>query len=418
MTRYRFARRTVRWIASLAMLAVPVAPTTAQWLQWGGPQRNFTCETKGLATKWPDDGPKKLWTTKIGDGFSSVLCDDGKLYTMCRKEQSEVAVCVSADKGEILWRYEYEAPFTEGMGMEFGPGPHATPLIVGDRIFTIGVTAQLHALDKKTGKVLWKHDLKKEFNAQQLGRGYSSSPIAYKDTIVVQVGGGPGQSLMCFAQDDGRVIWGDGDFENSHSSPILINVKGKDQLIVFDTKGLISFDAASGKQLWEKAHPVQMGGNIATPVYGSDGILICSSGYGGGARALKIEEKDGKWEINELWANRNVQCHHSTLVRVGEFAYISSGDFGPTFLMCVNAATGEVAWKERTPKATLIAADGKVIYLDQDGTLGLIEANGKEMKLLSKHQLMQRIAWTVPTLVGTKLYVRDRANLVALELGS
>lgn len=403
--------------ASLAG-TVLAASASAQWPQWGGPNRNFVVDTKGLAEKWPDEGPKKLWTTKIGDGFSSVLADDGKLYTMTRHEKSEVVVCVSADKGEILWKHEYEAPFTDEMGMEFGPGPHATPLIAGDRIFTVGVTAKFFALDKKTGKVAWQHDLKSEFNAQQLGRGFSSSPIAYKNTVIVQVGGPSGQALMAFDQATGSVVWGESAFENSHSSPILIKLDGQDQLIVFAAHNVLGFDPSNGKQLWEYAHDTQYGANISTPVCGDDGILFVTSAYGGGARGLQLEKVDGKTTVKELWYSRKIQCHHGTALRVGDYVYVSSGDFGPAFLMCINAKTGEIAWRERVPKATVVAGDGKVIWLDQDGVLGMVAADPKECRILSKAELLQRIAWTVPTLVGTKLYVRDRANLLALDLGS
>ncbi|MFN0138074.1 MAG: PQQ-binding-like beta-propeller repeat protein [Phycisphaerae bacterium] len=408
-----------RIIVSSTLLAASLGatPALAQWPQWGGPDRNFVVNTKGLAEKWPDTGPQKVWTSKIGDGFSAVLVDDGKLYTMTRSERNEVAVCVSAEKGDVLWKHEYEAPFSDDMGMEFGPGPHATPLIAGDRMFTIGVTAKMFALDKKTGKVAWEHDLKSKFNAHQLGRGFSSSPIAYKNSIIVQVGGGPGQSLMAFDQTTGSVVWGEGDFENSHASPILIKVGGQDQLVVFSAQKVLGCDPATGKQLWEYTHETQFGANISTPVWGDDGILFITSAYGGGGRGLKLENKDGKTSVTELWFNRKIQCQHGTALRVGGHVYVSSGDFGPAFLMCVDVKTGEIAWRERVPKATVVAGDGKIIWLDQEGALGMVAADPKEFRQLGKTELMQRVAWTVPTLVGTKLYVRDRANLVALELG-
>ena len=111
-----------------------------------------------------------------------------------------------------------EAPHPAGMNIEAGPGPTSTPLIAGDRIFITTVIGHLVALDRKTGARLWSHDLWKEYKGNQVERGYSSSPMAYKDTIIVPVGG-PGRALMSFRQVDGSVVWSKGDFDNAYASP-------------------------------------------------------------------------------------------------------------------------------------------------------------------------------------------------------
>ena len=102
----------------------------------------------------------------------------------------------------------------------FGAGPHSTPLIVGDRLFTIGTQKQMFAFDKKSGKVLWSHDFVKDFNSHELlirpvvKTGYGCSPIAYRDTIICSVGG-PGQSVMAFRQSDGAVVWSASHFRDN-----------------------------------------------------------------------------------------------------------------------------------------------------------------------------------------------------------
>lgn len=411
--RSNFAQLTV---AAVAFCAVDAS---AQWTQWGGPTRDFQAPG-GKVVPWSEAGPKKLWTTKIGDGYSSILVDEGRLYTMARDGDRELVVAISAEDGKRVWDFAYDAPLGGDMGMEFGPGPHATPLIAGDHIYTVGVTNKLHCLEKATGKVVWSHDLKAEFGAEQLGRGCSCSPIAYKDNVIVQVGGKPGQALMAFNQKTGSLVWGDGDFEATHSSPVLFKHDGKDQMLIFSGQGLVGVNPASGEVLWTHPHKTQYGANIMTPVVGSDGVIFCSAAYRSGAQGVQLGTDAGKTTTKELWKDGKILVHHADAVRVGDYVYCSSGDFGPASAMCIHAKTGEVKWKEtRTlSKANVVAAGDKLVWLDQDGNLIITEASPKEFKILARAELLQKVAWTVPTLVGSRLYVRDRANLIALDLGS
>lgn len=145
-----------------ALLFLPAAAQAAEWPQWGGPHRNFHTESRGLPTSMAAGGPRVLWRRPPGSGHSSVLVDGDRLYTMYRKSESEALIAPAADSGKTLWEYVYPAPFLKGMHMDVGPGPHATPLLAGNRVFTVGVTGKLHCLDKKTGQVLWQRGLLEE----------------------------------------------------------------------------------------------------------------------------------------------------------------------------------------------------------------------------------------------------------------
>ena len=211
----------------------------------GGPHRNFIVNSTGLAEKWPETGPPVMWTRPLGTGHSAILVDDGRLYTMYRAgngrakqgpwDAEETVIAMDAATGKTLWEHKYPSRRED---FSFGAGPHSTPLIVGDRLFTIGTNKQMFAFDKQSGKVLWSRDFIKDFNSPELlirpvvKTGYGCSPIAYRDTIICSVGG-PGQSVMAFRQSDGAVVWKSGDFLTSEAPPILIDVGGRDQLVVF-----------------------------------------------------------------------------------------------------------------------------------------------------------------------------------------
>ena len=144
------------------LLAAPAAAQALDWPQWGGPNRNFVSEVKGLAAVWPEGGPRRLWGRELGEGYSAIAAAGDRLYTMTRRGDREVVVALDAATGRTVWEDAYEAPFSKEYSTENGPGPHATPGVAGERVFTAGATGKLHALDRRSGKPLWAHDLMAE----------------------------------------------------------------------------------------------------------------------------------------------------------------------------------------------------------------------------------------------------------------
>ena len=160
------------------------------WPQWGGPRQDFRASSQGLSKHWPVDGPPKLWSREVGDGFSSILFEEGRLYTMARSGEKEVVLALDSRQGRTLWEFSYDSSPREGHVDEFGRGPRSTPLLAEGRLFTIGVAGRLHALNKATGELLWAKDLWAEpLSGNFLLHGYAASPISYEGSLIVVVGG-------------------------------------------------------------------------------------------------------------------------------------------------------------------------------------------------------------------------------------
>lgn len=419
---WRWQRRSVRWITLwrlgvwTMMVSGLAAAQSADWSQWGGPHRDFKADAKGLAAAWPETGPRRLWSRDLGDGYSSIVVGKGRLFTMYRKGGQDAIVALAASSGKTIWEYSYDAPFSKEYELEQGPGPRATPLVVGNQVFAVGATGKLHCLDAQTGRLVWGHDLLNEFKGTVRVRGYSCSPIAYKNTIIMMVGG-PGHALMAFNQKDGAVAWQKHDFKNSPSSPLLINIDGQDQLVAFMFDAVIGVDPNNGELLWSHPHRTDSGLNISMPIWGEGNLLFCSSAYDGGSRVLKLARAGGKTTVQEVWFNRLFRVHYGNCIRVGDYVYGSSGDFGPAPFTAVNVNTGQIMWRNRgLSRATLVAADGRFILLDEDGNLALATPSPEGLKIDSKVELLTSNAWTVPALAGTTLYVRDRKIILALDL--
>ena len=413
-------RNQNRKLVLLASLLLTVTQTAVaqDWAQWGGPHRDFKSDAKGLAASWPEAGPRRVWHRELGEGYSAIAAERGVLFTMYRKGDNEVVIALDAATGKTIWEYSYAAPFSPQYDMSNGPGPHATPLVTGNFVFTAGATSKLHCLDKKTGKVLWSHDLINEFHGTVRVNGYSCSPLAYKDKIVMLVGG-QSSALVAFNQKDGTVAWKQHDFRNSTSSPLIINVNGQDQLVAFMYGEVVGVDPNNGNLLWSYAHPVDFGLNTSMPVWGPDNLLFISSGYDGGSRVLKLTRAGDKTTVEELWASRLMRVHFSNAIRVGDFICGSSGDFGPAPFTAIDVKTGKVLWRNRSfPRASFLFADGRFIILDEDGNLMLATATAEGLTVISKVAVLQNRSWTAPSLAGTRLYLRDRKNIIALELGA
>ena len=126
-----------------------------------------------------------------------------------------------------------------------GAGPHSTPLIIGNVLYAMSSLKQLFAIDKSSGKLIWSHDLIKEFGAPPPGRGYSASPIQYQNTVIVP-GGGSGQALFAFDLKTGALAWKNGSYDASPASPILIDVSGQPQLVVFGGDLVVGVNPSNG----------------------------------------------------------------------------------------------------------------------------------------------------------------------------
>ena len=392
------------------------APAPA-WTQWGGPTRNFQTQAQGIKDTWPAAGPRVVWKRGLGEGYSAPAVENGVLYTMYGKPREETVLAADAETGSTLW--EHTTPMTFASDApEMGNGPYAAPLVVGDRLFTAGVSGRLQCLDKKTGKVLWTQQLWEQHGGSRLMYGYSSSPIAFRDTVIVPVGG-RGKAVMAFNQADGSVAWAKNDFGNAYSSPLLIDVGGLEQLAVLMDSIVFGINPHNGDLQWQVPFKVDYSIAIATPVWGPDNLLFVSSEYGGGTKVVELQRNGMQTTAKELWSTPRLRLHHGNAMRVGDAMYFSSGGKGSqAILSAVDVRSGKILWQERSiEKATFVWADQKLITLSQDGKLMIAYPSPQGFKITAKAPLLSHNAWTPPVLVGTRAYIRDRKTLMAVDLG-
>jgi outer membrane protein assembly factor BamB len=395
----------------------PASAPGVAWTQWGGPHRNFQTEATGLKDTWPATGPRVVWKRAFGEGYSAPVVENGVVYSAYGRPREEIVVAMNADTGATIW--ERNNPMTfKSDAPEMGNGPYASPLLVGDRLFTTGVSGRLQCLDKKSGNVLWTQELWGTHGGSQMAYGYSSSAIAFRDTVIVPVGG-RGKAMMAFKQSDGSVAWNKLDFGNVYSSPVITTVDGLEQLVSLMDGAVISVNPHNGDLQWQVPFKADYSIAIATPLCGPDNAIFVSAEYNAGAKGIQLERSGNGTKATELWSSNRLRLHHGNAIRIGDVIYFcSGGKFSQAIMSAIEARTGRVLWQERSvEKASFVWADQKLITLDQDGSLMIAHPSPAGFKVAAKAPLLSSIAWTPPVLVGTRLYIRDRKSIMAVDLG-
>ncbi len=389
------------------------------WLQWGGPKGDFTVQVTGLADTWPEHGPKQLWKRPLGDGYSAILFEEGQLYTSYSEGDHEVVISLNAATGATNWEHRYLRKLWPDMREYFGPGPNATPLIIGDRIVSVGISGSVRCLDLKSGKLLWKHELTSEFGRKKRVEeyGYSSSPLIYKNNIIVQVGG-DNHGVIALDVSDGSILWKGEPGSISYAGPSLIQLAGKDQYIYFSQEGVNGLDPDTGRLLWHS--PIEFAnGNHLTPIVKCDDnhIWVSSQFTSGGGRLLEITRQNHEMKVNQKWFQPKLRGSCWTSIRIGDYVYGSVGGHNTSFLAAAHWKTGKIAWRKRGfHMAQCLYADEKLILLDDDGKLSMAKVSPKGFDVLASFQVANSRSWTVPTLVSTKLYIRNRKDVMAFDL--
>ncbi len=414
-------RKKIRWpvlaIAALPCLAWYLMDAEAaegeahkDWAQWLGPERNGQSRETGLLKAWPAEGPSEVWRIQGGEGFSGISIARGRIYTMFARGDDEFVVCLDAATGKELWRFRSDSNFPDHQG---GNGPRSTPAVNGDQVFALSAHGKLYALNAASGTKQWGRDFVRQFGSHTPRWGFSSSPLVEGDLVLAEVGGQGESALVAFDRKNGHQVWSSQSDKPSYSSPIVFTAAGTRQVVFFTAEGPVALAPADGQLLWRYPWRTSYDVNAATPVFIAPDKVFISSGYDTGAALLKI--KQGGTKVEKVWRNREMKNQMATSVRHGNHLY----GFDDGTLKCIQVGNGETAWGKRGfGRGTLITADGHLLVLGEGGVLALVEATPAEYRERGRVEVLKGKCWTVPSLAGGKLYVRDEHEVVCLEVAA
>jgi outer membrane protein assembly factor BamB len=403
---------TARRVSLSLLSALSILTVAADWPQWMGPQRNGSSPETGLLTAWPREGPRVLWQVPGGDGYSAVVVAQGRAFTLVQRGDNEVAIALDARTGKELWKTRCGPAFHN----EYGHGPRSTPAVDGTRLYVQSVNGPLLCLDVETGKIVWQRDLLQEFGAENIDWGMSASPLI-EDNLVLAIPGGRGAGVAAIAKDTGKLVWKTGDDRAAYASPVALNVGGQRQVIFFTASGLLTVRSDTGKELWRVAWTTEDDCNICTPlVVGEQLFVSCAVNVGCALFQLKGSEKP-----TTVWESKGpksvMKSYWATAVAHNGHLYGLSGEAnGVINLHCVELATGKLVWaKERFGKGSVTLADGHLFITTKTGDLILAAATPRGYEEKARVKLLGDNR-TVPTIANKKLYLRDRRQILCLDI--
>jgi outer membrane protein assembly factor BamB len=404
--------------AAWVLLAIPAAGASLLaaegWPQWRGP-RGDGISTETVAARWPRNGPRQLWSARVGIGQSSPVVAGGKVYLFHLQGNKDTLTCFDAATGKVIW----SNAATPGWNVSGKyPGSRATPTIEGDRIYTYGGAGDLVAWDLASGKPLWHLNVLKETGAQPLTWGQASSPAVFGDRIVVQSGTG-GPVAVAVDKSSGRIAWRSDRGLGGYATVIRAEVEGEPQLIVFGGDALYGMDEQTGKTLWKTAWPTEYDVNAATPVYHDGRVFITSAYNRPPARCAEFQvSRSG---VKKVWENRDLTCRFQPPILENGYLYGNSEGT----IRCLDWQTGKVQWegKDRDLKigmgGSLLRLGGdQLLAMSDRGALSLMQATPKGVKLLAHAQILDgRDLWSTPVVHDGRLYARGTEEFACFDVG-
>jgi outer membrane protein assembly factor BamB len=400
---------TVLFVAIAALCARPANPS--DWPQWAGPLRDFGATKVSLDEKADFAAIRKVWSAPCGSGNSGIVVGNGTAFTMYHNNGKEFVIALSLKDGKPIWKREFAVKTGDFMDLEFGLGPHSTPLIAQQRLFCVGLTGRLSALDVKTGETIWQKELWENGKSTKLERGFAASPVAFEDAIIVPVGG-KGQSIQSFAVKDGRLLWQKHDFVSAYASPLVTKLVGRSQLIAYMDQNLVGLHPQNGRILWQHPIPTVRYVNCTSPLVASNNVIVVNTCDG--LRGLQLSVDQGKFSIREMWSNRTTICQTTNFVVRDDTIY--GAKEGSAF-SATDASSGKTLWNSRQLKDCSVIAVGKLlIMLQENGELAIAKATSKGLTVLWRRDGFKGRCWAGPVVVDGLLLVRDARQIVAFKL--
>jgi len=439
--------------AAFGLLVLGCAPVFGDdWPQWFGPKRDGVWREDGILAKFPDGGPKQVWKTEIGAGYSgSAVVGDfvyitdrvspkiegnpAKAITSVGKER---VLCLNAKTGVEVWKHEYECEYKR---ISYGFGPRTTPTIVDDKLYTLGAMGDLKCLDAKTGKQIWAVNFPKDLDAKVPIWGFSSSPLIDSDKIYCLVGGEK-QAVAAFDRKDGKKLWSALTTEEvGYCPPIIIDAGGKRQLIIWHSESVNSLNPETGEKYWGEKYPRDVPANrpaapISQPQLSGD-VLFVSSFYHG-PFALKLDAKEPKASV--LWRGKTDDFSKVTglrslmstpFIKDGHiYGFCRSGE-----MRCCELQTGKELWESLAHQGDKKLQFGNVFitphndrfFLFTDaGNLIIADLTPKGYKELSRAKIIEPtqpnsgrdVVWSHPAYAHKCIFVRNDKSIVCVSLTS
>lgn len=425
--KHTFTFLTALLLALLMTLVAGAAAWAADvpsWPRFHGPKFDNISRDTGLLTQWPEDGPTLAWTAQgIGAGFAGVTLADGLIFTAGNINDATTITALDLD-GKIVWQVENGKAWTGAPD-----GNRGTPTIDGDRLYHESPSGNVVCLEAKTGKKVWGVNILETFGSRPPTWGLSESVLIDGNNLIC-LPAGPKTAVVALDKMTGKTVWqsasADGDVAG-YASAVLAEHQGLRMVLTMTSAALIGVNADKGELLFRYPHKTAYDENATSPIF-HDGQIFITSGCGTtGSVMLKLSISGQKASVEKVWASRELDNHHGSVILMDGYIYGASDNFNNRKWVCLDWKTGEKKYAERgVGKGSLTAAEGMLYTWSEKRNVGLVKATPDGHNVISKFDIprpndpesMQwaHVTWAHPVVCGGRLYLRYGDNLYAYDV--
>lgn len=429
-------RFTLRWAnAPDEDMQQPIATETTADLatttpddfpQFLGPKRLAAVDQIQLNPNWSTHSPRQIWQQGIGAGWSGFAVVNGFAVTMEQRGSNELTTCYDVQSGDLVWSHAIRTRHNTKMG---GTGPRSTPTIADGKVYSLGATGWLHCLKGVDGQVIWSCNIPEivgsnasdDLTVVQWGR--SASPLIVDDLVIIPGGGPPGGefiSLIAFQKDTGNEIWRGGGQQISYSSPNLVSLAGRQQILTVNESSVAGHAPTTGDELWRYQWPGSSttNANVSQAVPVGDDRVFLSKAYGGGGMLLQIDKmKDQTLRASEIWARISVMKTKFTNVVIYRDSVFGLSDGR---LDCIDVNTGKRRWQRgryaNYGHGQILRVGDLLLIQGEDGSVAMVKTSTDQFRELGRFNALSGKTWNNPALYKKYLLVRNSLEAACYEL--
>jgi outer membrane protein assembly factor BamB len=402
--------------AAVDKAPVPPPPsevkTAANWPGFRGPGRDGIVSGVQIRTDWSAAPPVQMWKRAVGPGWSSFAVQGDRFYTQEQRGEDEVVSSYKVSTGEPVWRHKDRARFWESNA---GAGPRGTPTLDNGRVYTLGGTGIVNALDARTGAAFWSRNAASDTGAELPIWGFSGSPLVLANLVIVAASG----HLVAYDTATGQPRWYGPKSGWGYSSPHLATIGGVRQVLLLNGTGAIGVSPEDGKVLWEHKWP---GDAIVQPGLTTDGDVLIGTATGMGENAgigmrrVAVTQGPSGWTAQERWTTTGIKPYFNDFVVHEGHAY----GFDGALLACVDLKDGVRKWKGGRYGAgqlVLLPEQDLLLVLSEQGELALAKASPDRFtEVAARVPAIEGKTWNHPVLAGDVLLARNAEEMAAFRL--
>lgn len=431
--------------ATSVMLMITPSIVADDWPQWMGPKRDNVWREDGILTQFPDAGLKQVWSAPVAGGYAGPAVAEGRVFVtdyvtaanvkvdnFDRKEftGTERVLCLDADTGKELWKHEYPAKYA----ISYPAGPRCTPIVDGNRVYTLGAVGDLFCFDVETGKVLWSKNFPDTYGQKPALWGYAGHPLIDGDHLIC-VAGGKGSHAVALDKMTGKEVWRALSApEQGYSPPTIIEAAGQRQLILLMPDKVASVDPKTGELFWSVPYDATSGSIIMSPIQWKNYLYV--AGYSNKNLLLKLPEDKPGAEV--VWRDKSRQGVSPVNVQPFLKDDVMYGFDQNGTLYAVKLPEGERLWGTAKPLTDGDRAPGSgtaFIVQHKDGQFYLFTENGEliiaeltpegyteidRTKVIEPSNVAfgREVVWCAPAFAGKRMYVRNDKECKCVELSA